>query len=218
MAKILIAEDDTALNNGIALSFKEHEIVQVYTLQQAREAWDSSVELIILDINLPDGSGLDFCREVRGVSDVPVIFLTANDMELDIVTGLELGADDYITKPFSLMVLRARVNAALRRADAAGSRNDIYEKDGFMFDFDRTIFEAGGQRVELSRTEQRLLRVLTSNIGITLSREKLIDAVWQTDQQFVDGNALSVTMKRLREKLPGIPVRTVYGIGYVWER
>lgn len=218
MAKILIAEDDTALNNGIALSFKEHEIVQVYTLQQAREAWDSSVELIILDINLPDGSGLDFCREVRGVSDVPVIFLTANDMELDIVTGLELGADDYITKPFSLMVLRARVNAALRRADAAGSRNDIYEKDGFMFDFDRMIFEAGGQRVELSRTEQRLLRVLTSNIGITLSREKLIDAVWQTDQQFVDGNALSVTMKRLREKLPGIPVRTVYGIGYVWER
>lgn len=218
MAKILIAEDDTALNNGIALSFKEHEIVQAYTLQQAREAWDSSVELIILDINLPDGSGLDFCREVRGVSDVPVIFLTANDMELDIVTGLELGADDYITKPFSLMVLRARVNAALRRADAAGSRNDIYEKDGFMFDFDRMIFEVGGQRVELSRTEQRLLRVLTSNIGITLSREKLIDAVWQTDQQFVDGNALSVTMKRLREKLPGIPVRTVYGIGYVWER
>ena len=216
MVKIMIVEDDRALNDGIALSFKEHEILQAYTLQQGRSEWDGSKDLVILDINLPDGSGLQLCREIREMSDVPVIFLTANDMEIDIVTGLETGADDYITKPFSLMVLRARVNTALRRRAAGNSCR--YEWGGFVFDFDRMIFTCEGTAVELSRTEQRLLRALTSNTGITLTREMLIDRVWSTDERYVDSNALSVTMKRLREKLPGIPVRTVYGIGYVWEK
>ena len=113
--KLLIIEDDKALNDGIALSFSGSEILQAYSLEEARRFIDLKPDLAILDINLPDGSGLDFCREIRGFCQTPVIFLTANDMEIDIVAGLESGADDYITKPFSLAVLRARVNAVLRR-------------------------------------------------------------------------------------------------------
>lgn len=149
MAKILIVEDDIALNKGIALSLKEHKLVQAYNKAQAEEMWDSSIDLIILDINLPDGNGLDICSEIRKISSVPIIFLTANDMEIDIVTGLENGADDYITKPFSLAILRVRVNAVLRRKD---SSNEKFIGSGFEFDFDKMVFTTNGQTVELSKT------------------------------------------------------------------
>ncbi|MGN0736062.1 MAG: response regulator transcription factor [Anaerovoracaceae bacterium] len=141
-------------------------------------------------------------------------------MELDIVNGLEAGGDDYITKPFSLAVLRARVGAVLRRRESnyCADRNTIFTWQDFRFDFENMIFCHGNMRVELSKTEQKLLRVLVSNAGITISREKLIDRIWTDGAEFVEENALSVTMKRLREKLPGIPVKTVYGIGYVWEK
>lgn len=215
--RILVVEDDWALSNGIALSLKGEgtEIIQASDLAAARQALQSPVDLIILDINLPDGSGLSFCKELRGSSDVPVIFLTANDMETDIVTGLECGGDDYITKPFSLMVLRARVNAVLRRRQGVRSQ---YEGDGFSFDFESMVFLAQGNPVELSKTEQRLLRLLVLHRGRTLTREMLIDRIWSDGAQFVEENALSVTVKRLREKLPGAPIKTVYGIGYQWEK
>ena len=116
---LLIVEDDVALNNGIALSLQGEQVKQAFSLTEARHMLDEAVQLILLDINLPDGSGVDFCREIRQNSDVPIIMLTANDLEIDIVTGLENGADDYITKPFSLAVLRARVNAVLRRKNLA---------------------------------------------------------------------------------------------------
>ena len=212
--KIMIVEDDHALNNGIALSLGGTDIqtVLAFTLEQAEKLLNEGVDLIILDINLPDGSGLDFCRKLRKTSKVPIIFLTANDMEVDIVTGLETGADDYITKPFSLMVLRARVNAVLRRKLPA---EQMFEQGGFSFDFDRMIFLTEGQSVGLSKTEQKLLKLLVQNIGNTLSRELLIDRIWSDGAEYVEENALSVTVRRLREKLPGAPIKTVYGIGYV---
>jgi len=213
--KLLIVEDDKTLNNGIALSFGSDEILQAYSIREAEKLLDSSVELVLLDINLPDGSGLDFCKWVRRTSRVPIIFLTANDMELDIVTGLETGADDYITKPFSLAVLRARVNAVLRRQ---AKKEAFYQTDSFSFDFDAMKFLVEGVPVELSRTEQKLLKLFVTNPGITLSREMCIERIWSEEAEFVESNALSVTVKRLREKLPGAPIRTVYGIGYVWER
>ena len=215
MEKILIVEDDKSLNNGIALSLNTYECERAYSLAEARSFLDNSVSLIILDINLPDGSGLDFCREVRQTSKTPVIFLTANDMEHDIVAGLELGADDYITKPFSLAVLRARVNAVLRRG---ANENSVFRINKMMFDFDRMEFFADGRQIELSKTEQKLLKLFVKNIGVTLSRETLIDRIWSDGAEFVEGNALSVTVKRLREKLPGAPIKTVYGIGYIWEK
>ena len=213
--KFLIVEDDTALNNGIALSLTGDNAIQSYSIADAEKNFDESIDLIILDINLPDGNGVDFCRKIRKTSQVPIIFLTANDMEIDIVTGLESGADDYITKPFSLAVLRARINTVLRRKQPVCNK---YEDDSFSFDFENMSFFAHGKPVELSKTEQKLLKVFVFNRGITLSRDNLIDKVWGTGAEFVEENALSVTVKRLRQKLPGIPLKTVYGIGYVWEK
>ena len=143
--------------------------------------------------------------------------LTANDLESDIVAGLEAGADDYITKPFSLAVLRARVNACLRKNAPAASDKFICDK--YSFDFERMEFFVDGIQIELSKTEQKLLRFLTENKGITLSREKLVDRIWTDGSEYVDENALSVTIKRLRDKLNAKNyIRTVYGIGYVWEK
>lgn len=213
--KILIVEDDRSLNNGIALSLNTCQCEQAYSLSEAYDLLDHSIDLIILDINLPDGNGLDFCREIRKTSKIPIIFLTANDMEIDIVAGLETGADDYITKPFSLAVLRARVDAVLRRnSNVCG----VITLDDFIFDFEKMIFSVNGIPVELSKTEQKLLRMFISNIGITLTRETLIDRIWSDGAEFVEENALSVTVRRLREKLPNAPIKTIYGIGYMWEK
>lgn len=188
----------------------------VNTLAQAREALGKGrFDLLLLDVNLPDGSGLELLRQVRG--QVPVILLTANDLETDIVTGLESGAEDYITKPFSLAVLRARVNAQLRR----GKRDARVEVGPFVFDFDRMEFRKDGKALELSKTEQKLLRLLVENRGQTLARGALVDRIWTDGAEYVDENALSVTVKRLRGKLeenPSAPqyLKTVYGIGYTW--
>lgn len=182
---------------------------------EARNLFNTDIELIILDINLPDGSGLDFCRQIRTMSNVPIIILTVNDMETDIVAGLESGADDYITKPFSLAVLRARVNAVLRRNEHADS---VFKEDGFDFNFDTMMFVNNGMPIELSKTEQKLLKLFVNNRGRTLSRDMLIDRIWTEGAEFVEGNALSVAVRRLREKLPDAPIKTVYGIGYIWEK
>ncbi|MCI5827388.1 MAG: response regulator transcription factor [Lachnospiraceae bacterium] len=212
--KLLVVEDDRALNQGIALSLVGETVVQAFCVKEAKNMFDDSIDLVILDVNLPDGSGLDLCREIRKSSHVPIIFLTANDMEIDIVTGLESGADDYITKPFSLAVLRARVNAVTRRRLSDGSQ---FEFGNYFFDFDNMKFLDDGVPVELSKTEQRLLKLFVQNMGQTLSRELLLQRIWSDGAEFVEENALSVTVKRLRQKLPDAPIRTVYGIGYVWE-
>ena len=222
MQKILLLEDDTALGNGIRLALQSPsvQITLCRTLTQAQnELVQNNYDLLILDINLPDGSGLELLEQVRQSSNLPVILLTANDMEMDVVTGLESGADDYITKPFSLAILRARVNAQLRRGMSA--KTSCIEIDRFQFDFDRMEFRKDGQIMELSKTEQKLLRILIENRGQTLSRGTLIDRVWTDGAEFVDENALSVTVKRLRSKLEDTPsspqyLKTVYGIGYTW--
>ncbi len=220
--EILIIEDDEKLNNGIRLALKNesYSFSQCRTLKDAREVLRArEVALILLDVNLPDGNGIDFVREVREKCQTPVLLITVNNMELDIVTGLEAGANDYITKPFSLMVLRARVAVWLRqREERMKSRIQI---DGFDFDFERMEFYRDGQAVELSKTEQRLLRLLCENRGATLKRSYLIDSVWQGETEFVDEHALTVAVKRLRDKLEtdsGNPdyIKTVYGIGYTW--
>ena len=222
MPQILLLEDDAALGSGIqlALQGQEVQITLCTTLEQARSALNRlAFDLLILDVNLPDGSGLELLAQLRQSGDVPVILLTANDMEMDIVTGLESGADDYITKPFSLAVLRARVNAQLRRG--AHPRASCVEIDAFRFDFDRMDFHKAGQMIELSKTEQKLLRLLIENRGRTLPRAMLVDRIWTDGAEFVEENALSVTVKRLRGKLednPSAPkyLKTVYGIGYTW--
>jgi len=218
--KILLVEDDSALGRGVCLALDSESaaVTRCENLLQGRQALAAEdFDLLILDVNLPDGSGLDLLREVRG--GLPVILLTANDLETDIVAGLELGADDYITKPFSLAVLRARVNAQLRRT--APAPPEVVEARGFLFDFQRMEFRKNGQLIELSKTEQRLLRLLVENRGRTLPRETLLDRVWTGGAEYVDENALSVAVKRLRDKLEDTPskpqcLKTVYGVGYMW--
>lgn len=230
MYSILIVEDDKSLSNGIALALRDPELTffQAFDIQSASELYKThNIALVILDLNLPDGSGLDFLRSIRKISETPVLILTANDLELDIVTGLETGADDYITKPFSLMVLRARVNTQIRRLSAKESgdtfkRTACFSEGLLFFDFENMVFKKNQDRMDLSKTEQRLLRILTENKGITLSRGQLVDKVWTDDAQYVDENALSVTIKRLRDKLEDNPasprhIKTVYGIGYTWQ-
>ena len=223
MKHIFLLEDDETLGRGItmALTGPETSVVCRTSLSSAREALEEDrFDLLILDVNLPDGSGLDLLRQVRAEGDAtPVILLTANDLELDEVTGLEAGADDYITKPFSLAVLRARVNAQLRRSVPKVSQT--LTVGPFAFNFEQMDFRRDGRGVELSKTEQKLLRVLLENRGHAVPRATLVDRVWTDGAEFVEENALSVTVKRLRSKLEADPskpeyLKTVYGIGYTW--
>jgi len=222
MKNILLVEDDGALGQGICLALNSESaaVTHCKNLLQGRQALGAAdFDLLILDVNLPDGSGLGLLREVRQTSSLPIILLTANDMETDIVVGLETGADDYITKPFSLAVLRARVNAQLRRTALA--QPEAVEIGAFAFDFQRMEFRKNGQSIDLSKTEQRLLRLLVENRGRTLLRETLLDWVWTDGAEYVDENALSVAVKRLRDKLEDVPskpqyLKTVYGVGYTW--
>ena len=222
--RIQIVEDDRALSEGIAMALKEPgtEFVQSVSVRAAREVFeDQKPGLIILDINLPDGSGYDYLRWVRERSQVPVLILTANDMEMDEVMGLTLGADDYMAKPFSLAVLRARIKALLRRGQA--QKEDIYEKDPFYFDFGGLVFTRNGSEIALGVNEHRLLRLLIENRGRVLTRSVLVDRLWSGGGEYVDENALSVTVNRLRSKLEDKRdaysyIQTVYGQGYTWKK
>ena len=226
MEQILIVEDDLRLNQGLckALKSENRKIISCMDLKSAREQLEiDDVSLILLDINLPDGKGLDFLKELKEDNSIrPVILLTANDTDMDIVEGLEQGADDYITKPFSLAVLRARVNTQLRKnainlKNENGKNKKILKIDCFVFDFDNMIFLANEENIELSKTEQKLLKILVEHQGVTVSRNMLIDYIWTDGAKYVDENALSVSIKRLRDKLGAQDyIKTVYGIGYSW--
>lgn len=219
---VLILEDDTDLAEGIELSLQSEELnfVICSTIAGARTVIPKQkIDLMIFDINLPDGNGLEFCREIKQKVSIPIALLTAKDMELDIVKGLESGADDYITKPFSLMVLRARIRALFRRSPA---RNEPEYKDSiFLFRFETMEFYKNGISIELSKTEQRILYLLTSNPNIIITRERLLEWVWSEGTEYVEDNALSVAIRRLRDKLEDDSsnpqyIKTVYGKGYMW--
>ena len=220
---VMILEDDDDLAEGIALSLQDEELSFVIckTMAEARkELKNKEFDLLLLDINLPDGNGLEFCREIRSMLKVPIALLTVKDMELDIVKGLESGADDYITKPFSLMVLRARIRALLRRNNSESEKD--YRDSIFWFRFRTMEFCKSGKSIELSKTEQRILYLLVSNPNKIITRESLLEWVWSDGAEYVEDNALSVGIRRLRDKLEDDAsnptfIKTVYGKGYMWE-
>ncbi|PAF33228.1 response regulator transcription factor [Paenibacillus sp. 7516] len=223
MKTLLIVEDDRSLNKGMSLSLAQNDllILQAYDLAEAEQyIKEQKIDLIVLDINLPDGSGLDYCEQLRKTSQIPIIFVTANDMESDIVTGFQLGGDDYITKPFSLMVLRARVKAVMKRTDSL--YQNVVVRGPFSLNFEKMEYYKHSHPLILSKTEQKLLKVLVVNSGLILTREQLIDKTWSNDADFVDENALTVAIKRLRAKLEDEPsspkyIKTIYGLGYMWK-
>lgn len=222
--RIQIVEDDKALSDGIVLALggPDMEFMQSTGIKMAMKMYgERRPDVVILDINLPDGSGYDYLKWLRRQSAVPVLMLTANDMEMDEVMGLSLGADDYMTKPFSLAVLRARIQVLMRRG--MKTRSSVYEFDGFLFDFDGLVFEKNGQEISLSKNEQRLLRLFLENEGRVLTRAVLVDRLWTDGQEYVDENALSVAVNRLRGKIEERKnqityIQTVYGQGYIWKR
>lgn len=219
-SQIVIVEDDRDLCAGLCRALKDESrsIVSCENLSEAREQiFLTNPSLILLDINLPDGNGLDLVKEIRTKSlSYPIILLSANDTDADVVKGLELGADDYVTKPFSLSVLRARVNTQLRKKEQV-SNEDAVTIGPYSFDFERMKFMVDGVETSLSKTEQRLLKMLVGNQGITLSRDDLIDRLWTDGDEYVDENALSVAIKRLRDKLHAKDyIKTIYGLGYMW--
>ncbi len=225
---IQIVEDDRALSDGIEITLADEKVTfrKEYLIKDATDGFNKygkDLSLIILDINLPDGIGYDYLKTVRETSDVPILILTANDMEMDEVKGLTMGADDYLTKPFSLAVLRARVNALIRRSNISRGRNEkpVYTLDEMTFDFEKLIFKKGDEELFLSVNEQKLLKYFLDNRNRVLTRDMLMDRLWGDDGDFVDENALSVTINRLRSKIDTDKnvkhINTVYGQGYRFE-
>ena len=225
---IQIVEDDRALSDGIEITLADDKITfkKEYLIKDAIEGFNkygNDLSLIILDINLPDGIGYDYLKTVRETSNVPVLILTANDMEMDEVKGLTMGADDFLTKPFSLAVLRARVNALIRRSRISQGDNEslVYTLDDMTFDFEKLIFKKGDEELFLSVNEQRLLKFFLDNKSRVLTRDVLMDRLWGDDGDYVDENALSVTINRLRSKIDtdkkSKHINTVYGQGYRFE-
>lgn len=232
-----IVEDDKSLSEGISISLADAADVfyREHTIGKAKagfEKYGSELSLIILDLNLPDGIGYDYLKYVREKSDVPVLILTANDLEIDEVTGLTIGADDFLTKPFSLAVLRARVNALIRRSrmsqqqetpakGAEKGSSNVYKIEDMIFDFDKLCFSKGDQEIFLSVNEQRLLKIFLDNRGLILTRDTLIERLWGDSGEYVEENALSVTVNRLRSKIEAGTkekhISTVYGQGYKFD-
>ena len=222
MASVLVVDDEKLIVKGMRFSLEQDgmEVDCAYDGEEAIGlAKQKEYDVVLLDVMLPKFDGYEVCQAIREFSEMPIIMLTARDSESDQVIGLEMGADDYISKPFSLMVLRARVNTQLRKKQV--NQSEIMKIGPFAFDFVNMRYEKNGMAIELSKTEQKLLRILTENKGITLSRANLVDRIWTDGAEFVDENALSVTVKRLRDKLEDKEdkvqyIKTVYGIGYTW--
>lgn len=224
MSKILIIEDDTDLREGLLFSFTADgdEVKGAGTKRDGlREIAQGSYDLVLLDCNLPDGSGFDLCREVRRTDQIPIIMLTARNTELDEIKALELGVDDYISKPFSLGVLKARVKRILRsKPDGRGA----YRLQSGPVEVNQNTCKVykGGEEVSLSPLEYRLLLYLIENRNHVLSKEQILERIWDSDGKYVDSNTVSVNISRLRTKIeedPSAPkmIRTVHGIGYIWK-
>lgn len=223
MKNILLLEDDESLNRGISFKLKKegYTIFSAYDIANAKQLFsENEINLIISDINLPDGNGLDFCQEVREKSEVFIIFLTALDTEIDIVNGYDVGGDDYVTKPFSLIVLISKVNALMRRV----KNNKVAEKiisGSLSFYPDEMKVTKDNEEVILSKNELKLLKYFMDNAKQIVTKEQLLSALWDIDGQFVDENTVAVNIRRLREKVEDTPsspkyIKNVRGIGYIW--
>ena len=224
MNTILLLEDDLSLCRGLefALQRQGFALQTARTLAQANVLWaNGSFDLLVLDVTLPDGSGFDFCKKVRQTSRVPILFLTAADEETNIIMGLDLGGDDYITKPFRLGVLVSRIHALLRRAQAFAPVGTELESNGIRLALLQGQAYKNGQLLELTAGEYKLLCLFMRHPNAVLSKQKILDALWDCNADFIDGNTLTVYVRRLRMKVEDNPsdprmLLTVRGMGYKW--
>lgn len=224
MSKILLLEDDLSLINGLSFAFKKqgYELDIARTIQEADTLWaEGKYDLLVLDVSLPDGSGFDICRRVRQSSKVPIIFLTASDEEVNIIMGLDMGGDDYITKPFKLGVLMSRINALLRRTKAFSPANTELFSNGIRVLLLQGQAYKNDTLLDLTAAEYKLLCLFMQNPNVVLPKEQILDKLWDCEGNFVDSNTLTVYIRRLRMKIedsPGEPqmLLTIRRMGYKW--
>lgn len=224
MNKILLLEDDLSLINGLSFAFLKagYELEIARTVQEANDMWtDGKYDLLVLDVALPDGSGFEFCKRVRQTSKVPIIFLTASDEEMSIIMGLDMGGDDYITKPFKLGVLMSRINALLRRTKDFGATDTELHSNGIKILLLQGQAFKNGDLLDLTAAEYKLLRLFMQNPNMVLSKERILDKLWDCEGSYVDNNTLTVYIRRLRMKIEENPsepqmLLTIRRMGYKW--
>lgn len=223
MNHILLIEDEENLNRGISLKLQK----EGYTVFSASSVADglklfrnNNIDLVICDIGLPDGSGLDVCAHIRQKSDVLFLFLTALDTEIDMITGYEMGADDYITKPFSMTVLLSKISVMLKRT--IKSPENVIRSGNLTLYLNEKRVMKGTEALSITPTDWKLLTAFVKNPRHILSRRQLLEHLWDMNTDFIDENAVAVNIRRLREKIESDPSNPVYiknvrGLGYVWE-
>lgn len=220
MKKILIVEDDRELNEGIAFHIKKtgYQPIQTYDLRTAGLMFrEEKPDLILLDVCLPDGEGFQFCRQIKSKRDIPILFITARDLEEDALKGYEYGADDYVIKPFSVRVLMKKIDVVLQKSPRKES--EAFD-DGFLsIDFHAMKVKVKGEECSITPTEFKLLRTMIENRGQLMTYNVLLDRLWDSNGQFVDKHALAVNINRLRKKIEDEEhkyITNVYGMGYQW--
>lgn len=224
MNRILLLEDDLSLIRGLsfALNKQGFEIEIARTIKEAEECWRKGrYNLLILDVSLPDGCGFDLCKMVRKESEVPIIFLTASDEEMNIIMGLDIGGDDYITKPFKLGVLISRVNALLRRTKGIKKNDAELVSNGIKINLLQAQAYKNGEQIDLTTGEYKLLCLFIQNPNIVLTKEQILQRLWDCDANYIDSSTLTVYIRRLRMKVENNPsepeiILTVRGMGYKW--
>ena len=224
MKRIFFVEDDQSLIKGLsfALAKQGYETDIARTKLEAEKLWsDGKYDLVILDVSLPDGSGYDICKKIRKTSKTPIIFLTAADEETDVIMGLEIGGDDYITKPFKLSIFLSRVNALLRRSSNFEQPNTELSSNNIKADLlTRKVYKKGIE-IELTASEYKLLCLFMQNPNIVLSPEQILSRLWDCDENYIDNSTLTVYIRRLRKKIEDDPadpqnIVTVRRMGYKW--
>lgn len=222
--KILVVEDDLALSTGVCfeLDCNNYLTVAAYNCKKALQLIQSDhFDLAILDVNLPDGNGFDLCRTIKDIHpELPVIFLTANDLETDVLNGFDLGAEDYVTKPFNMQIFLRRVEVAIRRSSQSSVSSAEQWSDGWLsLDFSAFTALRGTEKLAITPNEYKLLKTFTANTGQVLTRQQLLDRLWDSEGNFIDDHTLTVTLNRLRAKIEDEEhryIKTVRGIGYIW--
>lgn len=224
MSKIFFVEDDLSLISGLSFALKKqgYEVDNARTIDEAEKLWqDNKYDLAILDISLPDGSGYQLCEKIRLNSKIPIIFLTAADEETDIIMGLDMGADDYITKPFKLAVFLSKVNAILRRSNDFNQKNTVLNSNGISVNLLNGDVTKNGETLNLTSGEYKLLCLFMENPNIILSQEQILGKLWDSNNDFIDNSTLTVYIRRLRKKVEDDPsnptnIVTVRRMGYKW--
>lgn len=221
MSRILVIEDDEMLNAGICFNLQKagYDPIPVNNLTSAQPLIrKQEIDLILLDVNLPDGNGFDFARKIKSYNQKPFIFITAHELDDEIINGFELGADDYITKPFNIKVVMQRIQAVLRRVSGV-SHDTVLNCGNLMINFETHTVKKNGTPLSLTPTEFKLLYIFVKNPGTALTRSLLLEKLWDSEGNFVDEHTLTINISRLRSKLSDETyhyIKTIYGMGYQW--